>query len=139
MPILAFTLLASTFISQKGLNTANTFDPNKFPVRAVDWLEANPQEGEMFNNFIWGGYILYRMFPQELVFIDGQTDFYGEVLTREYTQVTSLDEGWQDILKKYDVSWVIIQSDKPLIPALQSELNWEVVYQDDTAAILHKP
>jgi len=139
LPILAVIFLASTFGSQKGVNTVNTIDPNKFPVQAVDWLEANPQEGKMFNNFVWGGYILYRMFPQELVFIDGQTDFYGEALTREYVQVTSLDEGWQDILKKYDVSWVIIQSDKPLIPALQNELNWNIVYQDDTATIIHKP
>jgi len=139
LPILAVAFLASTFVSQKGVNTANTFDPDKFPVRAVDWLKTNPQEGKMFNNFIWGGYILYRMFPQELVFIDGQTDFYGETLTREYAQVTSLDEGWQEILKRNNVSWVIIQSDKPLIPALQSELNWKVVYQDNTATILHKP
>lgn len=93
----------------------------------------------MFNNFIWGGYLLYRTFPREQVFIDGQTDFYGEALTREYTQVVNLDEGWQDILGKYEVSWVIIQSDKPLIQALQHELNWKVVYQDNTATILHKP
>ena len=139
LPILSVAFLISTFISQKGVNTANAINPNKFPVRAVNWLEVNPQEGKMFNNFIWGGYILYRMFPQEQVFIDGQTDFYGEALAREYSQVTSLDDDWQEILKKYDVSWVIIQSNKPLVPALQNELNWKIVYQDETATILHKP
>jgi hypothetical protein len=93
----------------------------------------------MFNNFIWGGYLLYRLWPEERVFIDGQTDFYGEALTREYVQVMSVENGWQEILEKYDVSWVIVQSDKPLVPALQEELDWEVIYSDQTAAILRRP
>jgi hypothetical protein len=93
----------------------------------------------MFNNFIWGGYLLYRMWPEQTVFIDGQTDFYGEALAREYTQVMRLDEGWESVLQKYNVSWVIVQSDKPLVKALQTEKGWLIVYQDGTAAILHKP
>ncbi len=137
LPATAIMLLI--VVSQTQPNANNQFNPNKFPVKAVDWLQANPQEGRMFNNFIWGGYLLYRMWPQQTVFIDGQTDFYGEALTREYTQVMAVDEGWETILKKYDVSWVIIQSDKPLIKALQDEMNWTVVYQDDTGTILHAP
>jgi len=35
-----------------------TFDPEVFPVHAVNWLEENPQEGEMFNYYTWGGYLL---------------------------------------------------------------------------------
>lgn len=93
----------------------------------------------MFNNFIWGGYLLYRMWPGQTVFIDGQTDFYGEALTREYTRVSNLTDGWQAVLDKYDVSWVIVQSDKPLVRALQEEMDWTLVYFDDTAAILQKP
>lgn len=139
LPLLAVTLLFSTAISQKGLNSGNTFDPDKFPVHAVDWLEENPQEGEMFNNFIWGGYLLYRMFPRELVFIDGQTDFYGEALSREHSSVVRLEEGWEDILAKYNVSWVIVETSRPLVSALQDELGWRIVYQDGTTTILHKP
>jgi hypothetical protein len=140
LPIMAVIIVTVTSIAQNGKNSVNnTFNPDKFPVHAVDWLESNPQEGEMFNDFIWGGYILYRMYPNELVFIDGQTDFYGEAFSREYAQVMKLEEGWEDILEKYNVSWVIIQSDKPLVPELLSELNWKIIYRDDTAAILHEP
>ena len=93
----------------------------------------------MFNQFAWGGYLLYRMWPEKTVFIDGQTDFYGESLTREYSQVISLENGWQDTLKKYNVSWAIIPPDQPLTRALSEEMKWLVVYQDNTAVILHKP
>jgi hypothetical protein len=129
-------LVLASFIQT---NTTNRFDSNKFPVMAADWLQDNPQDGRMFNNFIWGGYLLYRLWPQQNVFIDGQTDFYGEALTREYAQVMALREGWEAILKKYDVAWVIVQSDKPLVGALQDTLHWTILYQDPTATILHRP
>lgn len=139
LPLLAVVLLVSSAMSNKGLNPVNVFDPGKFPVHAVDWLEKNPQEGRMFNNFIWGGYLLYRLFPRDLVFIDGQTDFYGEVLSHEHSQVVRLEEGWEEILAKYNVSWVIVETDRPLVSALQAELEWRVIYQDGTATILRKP
>jgi hypothetical protein len=133
-----FAILFSIIAFYLQPNPSNQFDPNKFPVQAVDWLKKNPQEGNMFNNFIWGGYLLYRLWPEQTVFIDGQTDFYGEALSREYTQVMMLDKGWEAILAKYEVSWVIVQSDKPLVKALQDEMSWVIVYHDDTATILHK-
>jgi hypothetical protein len=107
-------------------------------VDAVKWLKTNPQEGRMFNFFTWGGYLLYRLWPEQLVFIDGQTDFYGEALSREYVQVEALQPGWEDVLSKYNVSWVMTQNDQPLEHAL-FENNWEVLYKDDTAVILRKP
>jgi hypothetical protein len=136
-PLLAIVLLANAFRVQP--NSANQIDPNRFPVKAVDWLSAHRQNGKMFNNFIWGGYLLYRLWPEQTVFIDGQTDFYGEALTREYIQVMTLAEDWESVLEKYDVSWVIVQSDRPLVQALQDELGWKILYQDATATILHEP
>jgi hypothetical protein len=119
-------------------NPADRFDPHVFPVDASQWLIEHPQEGNMYNFFTWGGYILYRLWPQQRVFIDGQTDFYGEALSREYVLVESVQPGWNDILAKYDVDWVIIQPNQPLAAALSGE-NWNILYQDSTAIILRKP
>jgi hypothetical protein len=107
-------------------------------VDAANWLESNPQQGRMFNFFTWGGYLLYRLWPEQQVFIDGQTDFYGEALSREYVQVESLQPGWEDILAKYNVDWVITQSGQPLEDGLL-ENGWDVAYQDETTVILVEP
>ena len=115
----------------------NRYDPKRFPVEAMNWLDKNPQEGNMFNEFIWGGYVLLREWPRELVFIDGQTDFYGEELTREYVQVGSLDDGWEDVLEKYKVNWALIPSDAPLTKTLIGQ-GWRELYRDSTAVILRK-
>ena len=117
-------------------NRANVFDKQFFPVNAVDWLEAHPQQGHMFNEFDWGGYLLLRLYPEQQIFMDGHTHIYGEELTKEYERVISLAPGWEQILAKYDVTWVIVRRNSPLVNALSQSDDWTVSYQDDTAIIL---
>jgi hypothetical protein len=116
--------------------SGNRFDPGVFPVAAVDWLSANPPPGKVFNHFPWGGYLLFRLWPEQMVFIDGQTDFYGEGLTRKYEQVITLAAGWEKVLEDYQVGWMLLPSDYRLTQRLQDDASWEKVYQDSTAAIL---
>jgi hypothetical protein len=114
----------------------NEFSEAVFPVDAVGWMGENQQSGRIFNYFPWGGYLLYRSWPSELVFIDGQTDFYGEALTREYEQVITLYQGWEAVLDKYQVSRILMPSDSLLVKELKSGTAWTEVYKDTTASIL---
>ena len=143
LPVLAVLAIGVTIKQGGQIDSAGLgyqYDPEKFPVQAVHWLEENPQPGNMFNHFIWGGYMLYRAWPEQTVFIDGQTDFYGEALTLEYVEVTGLQENWKDVLTKYDVSWAIIKSEEDrLADALQNELGWKVLYEDATSIVLGRP
>jgi hypothetical protein len=139
----AFTVLAALLLVSQHLpfdltRQGNTFDPDVFPVQAADWLDKHPQQGKMFNYFTWGGYLLYREWPEQKVFIDGQTDFYGEGLTREYETVISISPGWQDVLRKYDISWAIIPVSSQLHARLDDD-GWHELYGDSTAVILRPP
>ncbi len=139
LPFISILIVAAGFLGGGRFDAAragNDFDPAVFPVAAVDWLEEHPRDGEMFNYFPWGGYLLYRGFPGLRVFIDGQTDFYGEVLTRQYEQVLDTADGWEEVLEEYDVTWVILPPDELLVQVLQTGLNWQMMYRDDTAVIL---
>jgi hypothetical protein len=132
-PLIAILLIA-LMVSAPAMTARNTFDPAVFPVQAVDWLEAHPQPGNMFNYFTWGGYLLHRQWPEQKVFIDGQTDFYGEALTRQYEQIITLAEGWENVLDQYAVTWAIIPTDSALSKALIAA-GWQSIYQDATASI----
>src|SRR5207244_1300439 len=101
------------------------FDPAVFPVDAVAFAKANHLTGRVFNEFEWGGYMLYA-WPEEKVFIDGQTDFYGEALTREYVKVIDVKPGWRDVLKEWDVSLVLVPSNSAVAAELQRESGWSV-------------
>jgi len=114
------------------------FDPEEFPVEAVDWIEENPQEGKMFNEFLWGGYLQYRLWPEKQVFIDSKADFYGEDFIRIYLQVVNLEEDWETVLDKYQLEWVILQKNSKAAKAIEDDLGWYLVYEDTTALILRK-
>lgn len=138
-PAALFLLAALALRSGADLDFAqrgNRFDPDIFPAAAVDWLEANPVQGQGFNYFPWGGYLLYRQWPEKTVFIDGQTDFYGEALTRQYEQVLTLSPGWAQVLADYQVDWVLMPPDEALPQALLAKPGWQAVYRDDTAVLL---
>ncbi len=119
------------------LGERSRFEAQVFPVAAVNWIEQHPQDGRMFNYFPWGGYLLYRLYPHYRVFIDGQTDFYGEALTREYETVISLAPGWEQTLARYQVDWVIIPAGQPLRAGLAAA-GWQEIYRDETAVILRR-
>jgi len=116
-------------------NRGNNFDDRFFPVKAVTWLEQHPQQGHMFNEFDWGGYILLRLWPDQQIFMDGHTHIYGEELTREYEKIITLSPGWENSLKEYGVTWAIIRTPGTLEGALSAN-GWREIYRDETAVIL---
>lgn len=126
-------LLGGSKLDFQGIG--NEFSKEVFPVEATEWLDDNPPEGNGFNYFPWGGYLLYRFWPERSVFIDGQTDFYGEELTREYERVITLSDGWQDVLHDYHIEWVIMPAGSELGSALDESDFWNETYHDETTEI----
>jgi hypothetical protein len=116
-------------------NKGNVFDARRFPVAAVNQLQTSPPAGAMFNEFTWGGYLLYRLYPTQRVFIDGQTDFYGEALTREYLQIVDGEPGWESKLDSHNVRWIIIPPGRPLARWLNQSPAWSRVFLDETAGV----
>jgi hypothetical protein len=112
------------------------FDPTRLPVDAVTYLRGRPPAGNGFNRLAWGGYLLNTLWPAQRVFIDGQTDFYGEDLFDEYLTVEQLGQGWEAVLDRYAVRWVLYDTDSVLIRRLEVTPGWQVAYQDDVATVL---
>lgn len=114
-----------------------SFSEASFPVNALNAIRAAPPGGNMFNEFTWGGYILFESIPNGKVFIDGQTDFYGEKLAREYVTIRQAAPGWELLLDKYAVNWVILPPDAPLVTALRTFPSaWNTLYEDKIAIVL---
>jgi hypothetical protein len=116
----------------------NRFDRKAFPVAAVERARAARLEGRLYNHFIWGGYLLYA-WPEQRVFIDGGTDYYGEEVFKEYLTVWYLDPGWDEVLQKRDISLTLVPPRSRLAHELVGDRRWSVWYCDSTAAILRRP
>lgn len=111
-------------------------NPENHPINAVQYLNSQPLPGKMFNNYGWGGYLIYALQPTRQVFIDGRADMYGEDIFTEYRKVISLDKDTESILDKYEVNWVIYPHDSALVRYLLAGDRWREIYRDEEACVL---
>jgi hypothetical protein len=111
------------------------FDENEKPVAAVNVLKKVPIKGNMFNDDAFGGYLIYSAFPQYKVFIDSRVDMYGVDRLKDYLNLVYFKPGWEAVVKKYHINWVIFNADSILSRYLMERNDWKLVYSDKVAAI----
>jgi hypothetical protein len=115
----------------------DSFDSQVFPMSAVRAARAAHLGGRIFSDFDWGGYLLFA-WPEQRVFIDGGTDFYGAAVMREYNQVRDLDAGWRGILDRRDVNSVLTRSHSRLAREIVRTPGWNLWYCDSVAVIVRR-
>ncbi|HUI05631.1 MAG TPA: hypothetical protein VL486_01350 [Verrucomicrobiae bacterium] len=122
-----------------GVSRPTEMPAKKWPIAAVEFIKQHPGQfqGNMFNEYIWGGYLLYAL-PEHRVFVDGRTDFYGEPLIRQYNETSQLTTNWLAVLQQYKVEWTLVPTDRPLNLALALLPNWKLAYSNEVATIFHK-
>ena len=109
---------------------------NEYPQAALQYLSNHPVHGRMFNNYGWGGYLIWSASPRNMIFIDGRADIYeyGGVLS-DYLSIIRLEPNAFQLLKKYDIEAFLIRRDAPLGTALAATPGWDRVYLDNVAAV----
>ncbi len=103
---------------------------------AAAFIRDDLPAGNMFNSYNWGGYLLWEL-PHVPVFIDGRTDLYNDEIISQWLQVVRVESGWQEVLEKWDVGWVLLENGSDLQPALQAN-GWRLLYQDALAVVLSR-
>jgi hypothetical protein len=115
------------------------FDANRFPVRAASFLASNGILDPLFGPDSWGGYLIYRLYPANKVFVDDRHDLYGSTFFRKYLQTINVVPGWEKLLNDEDVQWVVIPYQSALANILEITPGWQKRYEDPTAVIyVHK-
>jgi hypothetical protein len=109
-----------------------------FPVRAVEYLHAQPGGGRLFNDYGWGGYCDWRLWPRYHVFIDGRAEVFFETSYFDYRQIADTEPGWQAKLRRWGADTVLIPPEMALASALAREQEWRLIYQDRRAVVYRR-
>ncbi|OGQ40408.1 MAG: hypothetical protein A3A85_01430 [Deltaproteobacteria bacterium RIFCSPLOWO2_01_FULL_42_9] len=114
-----------------------------FPVKAVDFLMENKIQGNMYNSIGYGGYLIWRLFPEQKVFIDGRGWVYNETLYKDYLDAHVNPNIWEGLVNKYDIDWVILEysrdyGKKERMAHLIDNPEWALVYWDREAIVYAK-
>ena len=114
------------------------FNNKRFPVAAVQFLKRETVGGNMFNNDEFGDYIIYTLWPQYRVFMDGRSDMYSDKYGRPYLKVANVLPGWKEVLSHYNIDWIIFDTYSALTSALADDIDWQPIYSDRVATIFVK-
>ena len=109
-----------------------------FPKTAVDWLQQHPPSGNLFNSYNWGGYLIWRMYPQERVYIDGRADVYGDAFIIDYLSIYNTAPGWETKLNDHAIQTVLVESDAPLANMLRQLPGWHIAFSDSLSTVFVK-
>ncbi|MEK6692729.1 MAG: tetratricopeptide repeat protein, partial [Nitrospirota bacterium] len=117
-----------------------------FPKDAADFLNKHEIKGNIFNEYGFGGYLIWRLYPEKRVFIDGRT--LEPEFMNEYRTIASADSGmqksWEEIIGKYNISYIVMPplyptgEIYPIVERLIENDDWALVYNDHLSLIFVK-
>jgi hypothetical protein len=116
------------------------FDGKRFPISAVDFLGRRAAEERVPVTVpdYWGGYLIYRLYPETLVAVDDRHDLYGEEFFKSYLKMVHVEPGWEGLLEQYQARCVLVPKASPLANILEQSPPWKSVYADDVAVLFER-
>ncbi len=110
-------------------------DPQQLPVASVDFVLRHRLTGPVFNDYNFGGYLLWKAYPSLPVFVDGRTEVYkGEVLD-QYLAVSRAAPGWRAIVDRYRIQFFLIRPEREIAHQLVTDPGWDLVYFDYNSVV----
>jgi hypothetical protein len=124
------------------------------PAGAVDFLATERVGDRMFNDVRFGGYLIWRRFPERRVFIDGRNEVYPQLL-REVFAALEDAAAWQALLDRHRIDAAFLRyppslqkvtyaaegggsprtGERSFSAAYFPKERWALVYWDDDAMI----
>jgi len=138
--VLALGVLACAQQGRVGLRQLINahFSDKRFPVHAVDFLSQHEVRQSIFAPDYWGGYLIYRLYPQTKVVVDDRHDFYGDEFLKDYLKVIHVQSEWQQMLDRLGVNFVLAPKESPLANILQLTPQWAVVHEGDVGVLFQR-
>jgi hypothetical protein len=107
------------------------------PVGAVDHIEANAGKGKVYNDYSFGGYLIFRGIP---TFVDGRSElvFGGDFLTKLYRTLKGTGREFLQLLDEHQISLALVQPKSADAERLAESPGWRQVYADEVSILYER-
>lgn len=106
----------------------------KYPVNAVKYVEANNLPGPLFNDFDWGGFLIWglREIP---VSMDGRTNLFGNERLQQAIETWQGRPGWDSNPDLLNARLIISNRNFVFASLLRLHPSYKLAYEDNVAAV----
>jgi hypothetical protein len=106
------------------------------PGDALAFMHAHHLEGRIFNEWGWGGYLIWHAAPGSKIFVDGRDDtVYPLEVVRQYLQFHFDLPGAAHVLDAYPHDFVLIAASAPARHLMEQRRDWKLLYRDDNSLL----
>lgn len=111
------------------------------PVGAMDYIQQQALEGNIFHPQIYGDYLIWRLWPAQRSFIDGRVHLFDDSVVRDY-RLAFNDSHWEERLARYDIKYLLLskeeEENRMMIESARSSGAWRLIYEDSTSVLFQK-
>ena len=142
-PLMAGAVLLVTAVSAHWVGMAQVptnplrldLDEGRYPTRTMTFIRENQLPPRLFSVYAWGGYELWRLYPEYRMFMDGRTHVYGPEVLKDFLDVVNVSPRWQAVLDKWQVQTILALRASPLTETLQAQGGWRRVFTEREAVV----
>jgi hypothetical protein len=132
-----FALLCFVIGRLRGEDHVDRHAQKLYPTEALPFLASFHPQGRVFNEYLWGGYMIWNLHGWP-VFIDSRVDIFEYNGTfKDYLDIIRIKDSL-GLLDKYKIRYVLYEKDSPLVYLLQHTGGWEADYQDERVILLER-
>src|SRR5262249_34081776 len=106
-----------------------------FPKSAVEFIKSRNVAQPFYNEYHWGGYLIWNLYPRYRVFIDGRADVYGDELMDEFFRIHDGAKDWRQLLDHFGIQSVLVSPDSALASLLREDKGWQNVFENRQTVI----
>ena len=115
-----------------------------YPDGVVQFIKEQGIRGNIFNSFDYGGFLIWHLYPQLKVFIDGRVPtVYSEDFFWLHRQGLKNETVWMRLVDEYDVDIVLIDDKRDngyrlFVKQLDDDPSWSLIAFDEVASLYLK-
>jgi len=134
--VIAILLLANQFIATTSKQHLS-YVAVRLPLGSVSYIHQHHLQGPIFNNFDWGGFLIYAL-PGMPVAVDGRTNVHGqEELGRSFATWSGAP-GWESDPLLAGANLVIASPGFPLTQLLRLDPRFQAVFDDGVSVVFQR-
>ena len=115
-----------------------SFPQEKFPVEWVQQYRDLLVSRRVITDDDWADYLLFANYPDQRVFFDGRSDFYGRALGEEFLKMVQGSYQWRSLLDKHGIEAAILAPEIALASLLKQSPDWRIVRDAGRAVIFER-
>lgn len=103
---------------------------DKYPLKEVEFIRINNLKGNILSNFGYGSYISYKLYPNNLIFMDGRyEEVYNDYMVPLLKEFFMVYPNWKKAIEFFPPDIMILEKQYPVFAALKASDEWKLVYE----------